>query len=355
VTPNDRRKLVIGRKGVVVVAFIFVFGYFLSPLLAAENDEEPKFRFGTLPNTGYGPLSLRSASPFQFLRLALLPEGPDTLDAGQWELRQTYTWANLWAFERDRYVIDAEILRSTISLRYGLTKRWQVGVELPALWRDGGFADSSIEDFHHTFGMGQGHRDEFPRNEFQVEVHAKDGGVFSLNSDDAGMGFQDAVLSSRVSITSGTARCPALSAAVHVKLPTGDNRELFGSEGVDWGISLSMSKRVGDFFAYLSVGYVYSNSDHLNGVIDLRRSQWTGLAALEYKPFKKTSFILQYLCNTGPAQNLYEFSKTTHELTFGIQWGIGKSTLIQIGVLENIFFYDNSPDIGLHLGTCLRF
>jgi len=100
---------------------------------------------------------------------------------------------------------------------------------------------------------------------------------------------------------------------------------------------------------------VYSNSDHLDGVIDLSRDQWTVLAALEYKPFKKTSFILQYLCNTGPARDLYEFSKTTHELTFGIQWGIGKSTLIQIGILENIFFYDNSPDIGLHLGIRYRF
>ena len=350
----SKNKARVNRRRVAAVLCFFMFALTSKPLLA--EDEVMRGVFDSRQNTGYGPLFLRSASPFQFLRLSLLLESPDILEKGRFEIRQVVTWVNLWGFERDKYIVDGEILRSATCLKYGVTRRWQVGVELPVMSGMGGFADGYIEDFHQAFGMGQHHRDEFERNQFKVELRTKEGDVFSQENLDGDIGLQDTILSSTLLITRGSNLWPAVSSVLHIKLPTGGNRELLGSKGIDFGLSLVAAKRLSHaFHVYLGVGYVYFDSDRFNGTIRLTHDQWTFMIALEYRLGKRTSLVAQYLGNSGAARDLYEFSKSTHEITFGFQWQTGDNTQIQIGVLENIFFYDNSPDIGLHFGICFRF
>ena len=77
-------------------------------------------------HVGYGPLSVRSQSAFQSLRLGILPRTPSTLARGQHQLRLGATWANQWANddssfdpendEYGRYLLDYESLDANISI-----------------------------------------------------------------------------------------------------------------------------------------------------------------------------------------------------------------------------------------------
>lgn len=76
-------------------------------------------------NVGYGPLSVRSQSPFQSLRLGILPRTPSTLARGEHQVRVGATWVNQWANDGGRfdpangvlgpYVLDYESLDANIA------------------------------------------------------------------------------------------------------------------------------------------------------------------------------------------------------------------------------------------------
>jgi thiol-disulfide isomerase/thioredoxin len=112
-------------------------------------------------NVGYGPLSLRSQSPFQSLRLGILPRTPSTLARGEHQMRIAATWANVWANE-DRqfdpengvlgpFLLDYESLDANISYAYGLSDTFQIELEYEQRWRFGGVMDGFIEGFHDLF------------------------------------------------------------------------------------------------------------------------------------------------------------------------------------------------------------
>lgn len=305
-------------------------------------------------NVGYGPLSLRGQSPFQMLHLSLSPSAPSTLPAHHWEGQLLTTWVNRWAVSEGQYFIDNETLRIAGKLRYGLTDWFQVGIEVPVLWRGGGVMDSFIEGFHRTFGLDNGRRDEFPRNRFRVEFHSPEGSKFALNADDAGIGLQDIVLSSQATLTCGGAYRPATAVHFSVSLPTGRDEKLYGTGGVDVSVALLFSKRLGDLYLYLNGGYVWFGTDEIGG-IRLRKSQGTIFTGVEYRLRGRTSLILQNLINSGAAEDFFEFSEYTDEMTLGMKTELSPGLLIELGLIENLIHFTNSPDFGVHGGVSYRF
>ncbi len=90
-------------------------------------------------HVGYGPLSVRSQSPFQSLRLGIVPRTPSTLAHGQHQVRLGGTWSNIWANdggsfdpandEYGLYLLDYETLDTTLAYSYGLSDTFQIEVE----------------------------------------------------------------------------------------------------------------------------------------------------------------------------------------------------------------------------------
>jgi hypothetical protein len=52
----------------------------------------------------------------------------------------------------------------------------------------------------------------------------------------------------------------------------------------------------------------------------------------------------------GLAKDYYQFSKRTFEMMVGYKRRIGDRLIVEIGYLNNLFNFDNSPDMGIHLG-----
>lgn len=332
-----------------VIRFAILFLVLCLPHVGDAGERHP-----CSANVGYGPLNLRGQSPFQMLHLSLSPSTPSTLPAHHWEGQIMTTWVNRWAVSEGTYFIDNETLRIAGKLKYGLTDWFQLGIEVPVLWRGGGVMDSFIERFHRTFGLDNARRDEFPQDRFHVESVNQEGSRFVLDADDAGIGLQDIMVSSQATMSCGGTYAPASAVSFTVSLPTGRDEELYGTGGVDVSIALLFAKGLGDLYLYLNGGYVWFGTDEIGG-IELKKSQATVFAGVEYRLWSRTSLILQNLINSGVAEDFFEFSEYTDEMTLGVKTELSPGLVMEFGLIENLVHFTNSPDFGVHAGVSYRF
>lgn len=316
--------------------------------------EEPFIAMVCSENSRFGLLQLRGQSAFQLLRLSLIPVGAEVVPPGHFLLNTTATWTNRWAWKEGNYLVDAEILRMAFSLTYGVTDWMQLRLEIPFCLRGGGIMDGMIEGFHNTFGFGQAGRDLFPRDQFHIIFWRKDGTKFVLDSSHSGAGLEDLVLSGTFRLLPGGKWLPQTCLTLHLKLPTGNEEELYGSGSVDGGVALCFAKKIWKFYGYLGLQYTLFGSEEIAG-IPMRQDQLSILSALEFPLTKRLSLIVQELFNTGAAVDYYEFSDATNEITLGLKAEIMPHTLLEFGFIENLFKFDNSPDFGIHCGLSRKF
>lgn len=309
-------------------------------------------------HVGYGPLRLKSQSPFQSLRLSLVPRTPSTLARGQIEVRTAGTWSNVFATGEKRnldFHLDYETLDASVSLGYGILDVLQLEVEFEDRSRFGGAMDGFIQGFHRAFGIDQGGRDEVPRNDFRFELRPKDGRPpVSLTKDDRGSFSRNLLVTLQHNVTCGSATWPAFSYSVTSRFELTGGGDLQGGSPVDLGVSVAASRRFGKFYGYLTLAVSRFGRNSFRG-IELRKNQFSGLAALEWRYRPTKSFVLQYLLSEGTARDLASFSTSSKELKLGWKGEIGKGTVLEVGLIENVITLDNSPDFGVHVGLSSRF
>lgn len=299
-----------------------------------------------------GPFSLRSRSPFQMLRLSLTPRTPNFLEKGDWCIQETITWTNLWAYRPGRYRIDGEITRSATTLSYGLEDWLQVGLEFGVFGKSNGFADSFIEDFHETFHLGNARREQFRQNDFAIEIVRPNGSVFYVRDVNPRIALEDTVLYAEARLLEETASSPRLSLGLQMKWPI-SRSEIYDGDHVVPGLYFSTCKRLEDIIVYAAVGAAYHGADEFAS-IDLEPVQGTVLLATEFRVSPQVSLIVQYLMSTGAAKEFGEFSRTANELSFGLKWAMDRRFTFEFALLENLFYFDNSPDFGMHFGVTVN-
>ena len=304
-------------------------------------------------HVGYGPLNLSSQSPFQALRLGIRPRTPSTLGRGQREFRATSTWVNIWANGND-YFLDFEMLQAVAAFAYGITDTLEIEFEAQQRNRFGGAMDAFVQGFHDLFGIDQNGRDEVPRDQFAFDLSPPGGPNVSLDSDDRGTFTRSVQVSLQHNVTCGTAKAPAFSYSVTTRLETVDAGDLGGGSDLDLGASVALARRVKHFYFYGTLGYAWFGRNEFRG-IELEDTQYTILAAAEWRFLANQSFLLQYLRTEGLSPDFGPFADESHEVTLGWKWEALSKTVIEVGLIENLISFDNSPDFGLHVGLVRRF
>jgi len=300
-------------------------------------------------NVGYGPLALHSHSPFNSMRLGIVPRPPSNLAGNHFELRATATSVNIWAYKQQKYHLDYEMLQSTVSVAYGLTDTLQVDIEFEDRSRFGGILDGLIQGSHDLMGLSQSGREQFPKGDFVFDVD----GV-SLSNGDRGHFRQSLSISVQHNLTCGTDTVPAFACALTARFKVNDAGDIQSDGLVDLGASISIARRFGDFYIYFIFGYAYFGEERFHG-INLEVDQFSGITAVEWRYAPTQSFILQYLYTEGVARDLSPFSRSSNEVTLGWKGEILKNVVLELGLIENIITYDNSPDFGIHAGLTMRF
>lgn len=304
-------------------------------------------------HVGYGPLHLYSQSPFQALRLGIRPRTPSTLGRGQREVRATATWTNTWA-NGTGYFLDFETLQAAVSFGYGITDALQIEVEAQQRDRFGGAMDPLVQGFHDLLGIDQNGRDQVPRDQFTFDLSSPDGLNVHLDSGDRGTFTRSVQVSLQHNVTCGSAKAPAFSYSVMTRIETADAGDLTGGSHVDLGASVAVARRVKHIYFYGTLGLARFGRNEFRG-LDLKDTQYTILTAAEWRFRANQSFLLQYLRTEGLSPDFRPFANESHEVTLGWKWEVVSKTVIEIGLIENLISFDNSPDFGIHAGLVRRF
>ena len=301
-------------------------------------------------NKPLGFFPLRSQSPIQQLRFGIQHHPPWTVPQGKWALQLQHTWKNIWLYSDEVFRFDGEVHETVPRVAYGLTDRLEFMAELPVRYLSGGILDGIIEGFHSTFGLTQAGRKRFPRDDFVVEAYVPDKGKISATSA-KGWQIGNLVASVTYSLVSNPDKFRAIVTG-NVKFPTASTKELFGSQKIDGGLSFGIGKTIkSSLHFYYNLGLLYFSDKKILG-LELRQWHLSSLLAFEYhKLASKHSWILQGLIESGVARNYYEFSERTYELMFGYKHRYESGWVFEIGFLENLFYFDNSPDIALHVAV----
>lgn len=250
--------------------------------------------------------------------------------------------------------MDGESCRWTLSSRYGLTDRLEVGVEIPWIVQGGGFMDSFIIDWHDTFGMPQGGRDTAPKN--RINYSYSDSHGHGLLMDSSGSGLGDIVLSGGVKLyeEKSAELHDAIALRATLKLPTGDSNNLRGSGAIGGTVSFCGSTNhfteKGTFGLFGSLGGVITAQG------DVLSDQQEPLAAfgtfgLGWGPAPWISFKAQIQANTPlyKDSSLAELSKSGVMLVTGGALLLPDNYQLDIGVSEDIAVA-TAPDVAFHLG-----
>lgn len=305
------------------------------------------------PNVGYGPLRLSSQSPFQSLRLGIPADPPSTLRRGHFEIRETTAWSKMWA-KTDDYLLNFEVMTQTQSVVYGITDGAQLELGAVESTRFGGRLDGFVRGFHDALGIDQAGRDQYRHGEFHFQVRDKKSGSWITIEEDRGeVSAEYLFLTLHQTITGGSDWLPAVSISLSVKGSLQDSPDLSG-DALETAGSVTLAKRFGDFYAYLSAGLAWYGDELFRG-IDLRSMGTTFMAALEWNFTEGASVVLQQLRTSGVLMGYGDLSKPSYEISLGVKVEVDPGLIFEFAMIENIIVFDNSPDFGIHFGMTTRF
>ncbi len=322
-------------------------------LAAAAAAAQGTSVWSSSPAVGLGPILMRAESPLAILRFSPTPEPPVTLDPGQWQVEMLTSWCNYFDVDPALYTIDAESLRFSLHAAYGFAPRFDVKVALPVAYRGGGILDRFITDFEGLLKVPNEARKQAPRNRYLILIRGQNGQTYERSGGDAGWGIEDATVSVRYQLAEGTATKPAITLSGGVKVPTGRQASLYSSGGYDLAAGVSLGQRLGRFNLYASAFAMHYATTELVGV-RLTSTQNSLFAGLEFRKSARTSWVLQGLRTSPGAEHFGGLSRNSYELTLGFKHVLGPHLLLEASLLENLIIFDNSPDVGFHVGLVWR-
>jgi len=297
-------------------------------------------------NIGLGPLQMRSWAPLVHGRLNTVPELQRFPKAGHVFFSCVGTWVNYFCLEQNAYLIDAEVFSLIARLEYDITNRITIGVDIPVGFRGGGYLDRFIMDFHKTLGLGQHHRDEYPQNMLHIDFQFDDGTSYQLQREGNEFYAEDMTGFVQLLCTKGSDLFPAVSIGIAAKIPIKTSHTVF--ESIDYGIYCSLSKRIRNLYFYGTLSSIYIKTIPEEFAV-LKKNRLNATVVCEFRFNKSSSFIAQYTMGGAVANTYYELSKKSHEITIGYKKRFG-TWMLELGLLENTVFFDNSPDVGFHFG-----
>ncbi len=156
----------------------------------------------------------------------------ELLSAGEWQLGLFADVSNNMTVNSradEEIMLDGETYRSAVSWQYAFAEGWQLGLELPYITQTGGNLDGFIEGWHKFWGMPNGDRGNYPRD--QLHYYYEKDGRSLLNIDSRESGIGDSTVSLSYQLSAEGDNYWALRGGV--KLPTGDSDKLTGSDAAD--------------------------------------------------------------------------------------------------------------------------
>jgi hypothetical protein len=259
---------------------------------------------------------------------------------------------------RESLLFDGETLRTTLSMKTGLTEDMDFEIQLPYVSHGGGFLDSFIIDWHRLFGFPQNRRDQVPVNQLQY-TYQKDGvTLLNLQQPAHGLGDAQAILGIKLN-RQLSSRQNNLAVKAAIKFPSGSSTKLTGNGA--YAVSAWLT---GDFktdwfgrrgLTYINLGAMWLQQGDVLPT-QQRSRVWfggigSGVTVSEHIVLQAQLDIhSQFYRDSG----LVEIDSYAAQLTVGGNIKLSEGWNLDIGVAEDLIVHA-SPDVVFHLGLNGRF
>jgi len=199
--------------------------------------------------------------------------------------------------------LDGETYSLDVGLAYGLSERWQLDAQISYLRHTAGSLDSLIDSWHEFFGLDEGDRPLFERDQFQYS--------FTSGSNDEFVTEGDGISDFRLGIGYVIKQSKPWNFLVRagVSLPTGETDNLTGSDDVD--------ADVGFYFNGRGLGRWRNVAWHAN----------LGYLLLQGQLDSHGSFF---------ESDIDELARAAHELTIGLSYQTKRGGQFEIYFSEDI-------------------
>lgn len=293
------------------------------------------------------PFALANRAPLVAIYGLPMAQSGRLLGVGEQQWSMGITVANSFRIPppkgNEAIYIDGETANARLGWRRGLSRRFELGLELPIVHHSGGFLDPLIDGFHSTFGFDRADRDLVPNGELYYQ-YARDGKLL-LNMNEGGTGIGDAQLLAGVQLWQADDRW--LAARLGVKAPTGDPDYLYGSGGWDSSAALHWADRASGaryrLNYELALGALYTSDGDV--LPELRRNWMAyGTAMMGWQALRWMNLKLQIDGNTAAYDSsTREIGADSLQLTFGATFTATRRLAIDFAFSEDLEV-DTAPD-----------
>lgn len=306
---------------------------------------------------GFGPFPVRNFQPVHQLVLGMPGDRATVLKPGALDLRvELANSANVFSDTTPQTSVSMkfESIRLGFFLRYGVTERLEMAVEIPMLYRYRGVMEGMISAVERaTTGLAPDRR-TLKGTGYAYQVSS--GGRTVINAEEGVAGLGDASILGKYQVLTETNTLPAFSIRAALKLPTGDESHLLGSGSPDYGLGLAMEKHVAKDWM------VYAN---LNAVIPTGRiagyglqTVVSGLVAVEYLWSENFSIVghFDYFSSPLYGTGTHVLDKGVTEGVLGFNYRLRPRLLWQVYAVENLdFIVGSAADFTLSTVVTFQF
>ncbi|MDR4473938.1 MAG: DUF3187 family protein [Nitrospira sp.] len=297
----------------------------------------------TVGAEGFGPFPVRNFQALDQLVLAMPGERAAVLKKGDFDIRLEV--ANTASIARDQeeqadVTMKFETVRAGLFLRYGLTDRLEIGVEVPGYHRYRGFMEEPILGVERgTTGISPARK---ALRETAYAFNITNGGRTLFQGAKGATGLGDISFYGKYQLLKETSTLPALSFRVGVKAPTGETDQVFGSGHPDAGIGLALDKTLAtNWILYANLNGVFPTGQIAG--LDLQPVM-SGLVAVEYLWTDNFSITAQFDYYSPPfhGTGTKVLDKGVTESVIGASYRILPGLLWQVYGVENLDFITGS-------------
>jgi hypothetical protein len=251
----------------------------------------------------------------------------------------------------DSLFIDGETHRVNMVFDRGLDDNWSLRLLLPWIEHEAGFMDRPIDEYHQLFGLQEGERPTQPRDRLLFSFERSSNQLLYIDSPRSGVGDLQLIVNRQLYRSMQA----AYSFSGAVKAPTGDSRELTGSDAADvafwtaayWQLAANMDGSA-------SLGLLFPGKGEI--LTDLQTDQVAfGHAGLQWRAWPETVIKMQFDWHTRFYENTDStFLSDVLQFSFGAGWQLSPDTEFNFAVAEDIKV-DASPDVNFNLSLRLSY
>jgi len=329
-----------------------------------------------------GLLRERDLTAFGFLRLDMRPAHAVDIEPHTWAIETELGYQNTWALSSEvehyldsleptgrralgpaelaaiqalpgeNYLVDFEGANLDVTLHYKLSRQWTAYLIISAASYQGGFLDSTIENFHDTFGFQDFGRPAVKKNDVNAIFDLKSTQLAYLGSLPTDGGLLDPTLGMRY-VGLKLPKPWRLTVEAAVKLAVGGERALLSTGRTDYGLQASLQRFGAHHAWYFNVAGVYYAGI---GEPIPNHSQVvpTFIVGYEHMLTRHTNINLQGYVSPSTYSHdetdLDELLGEKYQVTLGLRHRTDKF-VFTFGITENLQNIENTPDIGFQLGV----